>query len=293
MFESQSGSRYVRDIETIVDTSSQHACGAGHRSGASARQLRRAPHAEAGLPQPQDRPHPRSARQDHHLRSDLRPAGAADTRPSGGRRLGRSRHRLVRPPSSRRCRATPADPSSGGGLQTFDYFMLQLLNREINVLKHLRTSKFVHPQRLYEELLRLSGELWTFSPSRLPPEYAEYDQDNLAAVFDPLLADIQRLLAIDVGRAVHLESRAARAQRLCRRRDRPYPVPQRHLRGRGGCRHAADADPAAIPGAVQDRPQHQDERNRSGAFARHRDRPPADTAAADPGGVGPRLFLPR
>ena len=32
-----------------------------------------------------------------------------------------------------------ADPSSGGGLQTFNYFMLQLLNREINVLKHLRT----------------------------------------------------------------------------------------------------------------------------------------------------------
>jgi type VI secretion system protein ImpJ len=98
-----------------------------------------------------------------------------------------------------------ADPGSGGGLQTFDYFMLQLLNREVNVLKHLRSSKFIHPVRLYEELLRLSGELWTFSSSRLPPEYAEYDHDNLSGVFEPILSDIQRLLAIDVGRAVHLD----------------------------------------------------------------------------------------
>ena len=37
-----------------------------------------------------------------------------------------------------------ADPSSGGGLQTFDYFMLQMLNREINVVKHMRVFA-VHP----------------------------------------------------------------------------------------------------------------------------------------------------
>ncbi|KRA53071.1 type VI secretion protein [Devosia sp. Root635] len=98
-----------------------------------------------------------------------------------------------------------ADPSSGGGLQTVDYFMLQTLNREINVLKHLRNSRYVHPERLYSELLRLAGELWTFSPSRLAPAYPAYDQDELANTFEPLLADIQRLLSIDVGRAVHLD----------------------------------------------------------------------------------------
>lgn len=106
-----------------------------------------------------------------------------------------------------------ADPSSGGGLQTFDYFMLQMLNREINVLKHLRSSKYVHPARLYEELLRLSGELWTFSPKRLAPEYAPYDQDNLETIFEPVLADIQRLLSLDIGRAIRLDlvERAANA----------------------------------------------------------------------------------
>lgn len=98
-----------------------------------------------------------------------------------------------------------ADPSSGGGLQTFDYFMLQMLNREINVLKHMRASKYVHPVDVYEELLRISGELWTFSPKRLAPDYGEYDHDSLELVFEPLLADIQRLLSLDIGRAIRLD----------------------------------------------------------------------------------------
>lgn len=98
-----------------------------------------------------------------------------------------------------------ADPSSGGGLQFLDYFMLQILNREVNVLKHLRNSKYVHPVEIYEELLRISGELWTFSPKRLAPEYGPFDQDSLDTVFEPLLADIQRLLSLDIGRAIRLD----------------------------------------------------------------------------------------
>lgn len=204
MAKSQSGSRYVRDLETIVDTSSSL-------------------HVEQEI----EVAHLRAA---YDIRKTVKP---------GFHSLKIARILEVRDktiifdttfaPPVLLTRAHPvvagwvdrvigwvdtkletlsryaADPSSGGGLQTFDYFMLQLLNREINVLKHLRNSKFIHPERLYEELLRLSGELWTFSPNRLPPEYAEYDQDNLSGVFDPILADIQRLLSIDVGRAVHLD----------------------------------------------------------------------------------------
>jgi type VI secretion system protein ImpJ len=97
-----------------------------------------------------------------------------------------------------------ADPSSGGGLQSFDYFMLQMLNREINVLRHMRHSRYTHPVDVYQELLRISGELWTFSPKRLAPEYAEYDHDSPEAAFEPVLADIQRLLSLDIGRAIRL-----------------------------------------------------------------------------------------
>ncbi len=52
-----------------------------------------------------------------------------------------------------------ADATAGGGLQSADYLMLQALNREIPVLKHFRSSRYVHPERLYEELLRIAGEL--------------------------------------------------------------------------------------------------------------------------------------
>ncbi|HTM77891.1 MAG TPA: type VI secretion system baseplate subunit TssK, partial [Devosia sp.] len=95
-----------------------------------------------------------------------------------------------------------ADPGSGGGLQALDYFMLQALNRQVNVLKHMRRSKFVHPSEFYRELLRLSGELWTLSPSRRAPDYAAYDHDNLTETFEPVLGDIQRLLSLDLARAV-------------------------------------------------------------------------------------------
>src|SRR5690606_13239725 len=97
-----------------------------------------------------------------------------------------------------------ADPTSGGGLQAFDYYMLQLLNREVNVLKHIRNSKYVHPEQYYEELLRLAGELWPFSPGRLARDCPAYDHDNLSDVSAPLLADIQRLLSLALGRASHL-----------------------------------------------------------------------------------------
>jgi type VI secretion system protein ImpJ len=104
-----------------------------------------------------------------------------------------------------------ADPSSGGGLQATDYFMLLLLNREVNVLRHLRQSRYVHPERLFEELLRFSGELWTFDQDkRLAPEYPPYDHADLKSAFEPIVRDIQRLLSRDVGRATRLDLKQVR-----------------------------------------------------------------------------------
>jgi len=98
-----------------------------------------------------------------------------------------------------------ADTSAGRGMQNFDYLMLQLLNREVNVLRHLRDSRYTHPVDVYMELLRLSGELWTFSPKRQVPEYKVYNQDDLESVFEPIVGDIQRLLSLDLGRAIRLD----------------------------------------------------------------------------------------
>lgn len=96
------------------------------------------------------------------------------------------------------------DPSSGGGLQAYDYFMLQLLNGQINVMRHYRASKYLHPERLYVDLVRLAGELSTFTGNRMAPDFPRYDHDQLQEVFEPVLATVQRLLSLDIGRATRL-----------------------------------------------------------------------------------------
>jgi type VI secretion system protein ImpJ len=99
-----------------------------------------------------------------------------------------------------------SDPRSGSGLQSVDYFVLQMLNREIPALRHMRRSKYTHPERLYVELLRLAGELATYSTrERRANEYPAYDHDNPSVTFAPVLADIQRFLSVDISRAIRLE----------------------------------------------------------------------------------------
>jgi type VI secretion system protein ImpJ len=94
-----------------------------------------------------------------------------------------------------------ADPTSGGGLQSVDYFVLQLLNRHIPVLRHLRASNYVHPERLYQALLQLAGELATFATTeRRAHTYPTYDHDRLEPTFAPLIGDIQEFLSLSFGR---------------------------------------------------------------------------------------------
>lgn len=108
-----------------------------------------------------------------------------------------------------------ADPTAGGGLQTVDYFVLQLLNRHLAVIKHLRATRYAHPERLYVELLHFVGELATFaSPDRRTNDYPAYDHDDLENTFAPVVRDIQEYLSVRYGRrAIRLEivERAANA----------------------------------------------------------------------------------
>ena len=100
-----------------------------------------------------------------------------------------------------------ADPTSGGGLQSVDYFVLQLLNRQIPRMKHYARSSYIHPERLYTELVGFAGELATFAtPERRANDYPAYDQDDIEGVFTPLVRDIQDFLSARLGRrAIRLE----------------------------------------------------------------------------------------
>jgi type VI secretion system protein ImpJ len=99
-----------------------------------------------------------------------------------------------------------SDRHSGGGLQGVDYSVLQLLNRQVPVFRHFKASRYVHPERLYIEMLRMAGELSTYSTKeRRAREYPAYDHDDPDKTFSPVLADIQRFLSVDVSRAIRLE----------------------------------------------------------------------------------------
>jgi type VI secretion system protein ImpJ len=105
-----------------------------------------------------------------------------------------------------------SDPSSGGGMQASDYLMLMVLNRELPVLRHLARSGRVHPERLYEKLISVAGELATFDQGeRKAADYGSYDHDDPKGMFTPVVQDIQSLLARDVGRAIRLPLNEVRA----------------------------------------------------------------------------------
>ena len=98
-----------------------------------------------------------------------------------------------------------ADPSAGGGMQASDYLMLMALNRNIGLLRHLSRTFALHPETLYRALIALAGELTTFDgASRMAQDYPAYNHENPKDSFSPIVADIQRLLSRDIGRAIRL-----------------------------------------------------------------------------------------
>lgn len=103
-----------------------------------------------------------------------------------------------------------ADPTSGG-MQAADYMMLTTLNREITGLRHLSTMRNVHPERLFDKLIALAGELASFDGAdRMARTYGPYDHAALRDSFQPVVQDIQRFLSRDLGRAVRLDLRQVR-----------------------------------------------------------------------------------
>jgi len=69
----------------------------------------------------------------------------------------------------------------------FDVLMLQTLNRWQPTLEHLSNSPQVHPERFYEQIVALIGELSTFTRAeKRPPELPRYNHDKLTETFGDL-----------------------------------------------------------------------------------------------------------
>ena len=99
-----------------------------------------------------------------------------------------------------------AAEATDGGSETFTaYLILQTLNRWAPVLRHLTTLPAVHPERLYETLSAMLGDLSAMTrPDRRPPTLPAYDHEDLQGCFEPLYDALQQALSVVVTRSAEM-----------------------------------------------------------------------------------------
>lgn len=88
-------------------------------------------------------------------------------------------------------------PSQGGVADVSDFMLLQSLNRMHPILQHMSTQRRIHPERLYETLVSICGELFTFTDeSRTAPEFKAYNHMLPLESFSPIMTLLRQSLSI-------------------------------------------------------------------------------------------------
>ena len=89
-----------------------------------------------------------------------------------------------------------AQPGRAGVGEITDFLLLQVVNRFQPLFAHLQRLPVLHPERLYDLMLGLAGELSTFRDQRRPLAYPEYRHDDLAGCFRGVMADLRQSLSM-------------------------------------------------------------------------------------------------
>ncbi|KEA65269.1 Uncharacterized protein ImpJ/VasE [Marinobacterium lacunae] len=88
-------------------------------------------------------------------------------------------------------------PNQGGVADVSDFMLLQSLNRMQPVLQHFSTLRSLHPEMLYQELVSMCGELFTFTDdSRTAPSFPAYDHDMPVTAFAQVMSMLRQSLSI-------------------------------------------------------------------------------------------------
>lgn len=89
------------------------------------------------------------------------------------------------------------DTRRGGTAEIADYLLLQVINRVEPFINHWANIKTVHPEPLFGELTKLTGELATFlNTKKRPSELPVYLHDNLQQTYLPLIAILREQLTM-------------------------------------------------------------------------------------------------
>jgi type VI secretion system protein ImpJ len=87
-------------------------------------------------------------------------------------------------------------PGRGGVGEVGDFLMLQFINRWECAVAHWIDVRSIHPERLFDELLKMAGDVSTFTrEQRRPAEMPTYDHDDLRRCFPPLMFELRRSLS--------------------------------------------------------------------------------------------------
>ena len=86
-------------------------------------------------------------------------------------------------------------PEQSGIADVAEFMMLQMLNRSQMHFTHRTHLHTLHPETFYLDLVRLLGELMTFTEdSRLPCPVEPYDHRNLTQSFNSVIPELRRAL---------------------------------------------------------------------------------------------------
>jgi type VI secretion system protein ImpJ len=84
----------------------------------------------------------------------------------------------------------------GGSAEISDFMLLQAINRYEPLLQHLNNNNHIHPEAFYRQIIMMAGEFATFnSAHRRPEQFTEYQHDNLAATYAPVISALRRELS--------------------------------------------------------------------------------------------------
>lgn len=74
------------------------------------------------------------------------------------------------------------------------FWLLHTINSSIPAMSHYFRSPLLHPEELYKEMIKLVGQLLTFSIEEHPKDIVKYDHDDLYFTFSTLSAQLRELL---------------------------------------------------------------------------------------------------
>lgn len=85
----------------------------------------------------------------------------------------------------------------GGTSDITDFLLLQLVNKNEALFRHLLDRDLLHPEYLFQHLTTLYSELSTFTASSRRPEFSvSYEHENLTACFAKIMSGIRQSLSM-------------------------------------------------------------------------------------------------